>query len=541
MEQVMNLTFASSLTDLCELNSSFDKGVLKIAYVGDNRNRSSISKQAFLNCIKTMYNCPVVCNYDRESDTLGGHDMSVVRGANGELRVINATSPVGMIPESAKVWFEDVEEEDGTIHEYLFTEALLWKRQEAYRKIRRDGITAQSMEITVRDSEMADGILNIKDFEFTAFCLIGCEPCYEGASLQMSLATDFKQQLSEMMQELKESFTLVNPSEETTKEVNDICHRQNYSTEGGEKVLHEKTELAAKYGIDIESLDFNLEDFSLEELTEKFEALQKAEFTAEDAADENAPEAAPENAPEEERIEEAAQEVEPEKEFALTSNVTEEIVRSLKMATVEREWGECPRYLYVDCDLEAQEVYCWDTEDWLLYGFSYSMNGDNAVIDFESKTRKKYVIADFDEGEQDSPMAQVFAQMEEKLRAFALKEAEYQKASDTIASMETELGELRQFKADTENAALQSAREEVFARFEDLIGVEAFEALRENQEQYSDVNALEEKCYAIRGRAGTVAKFSHEEKSPKIKVVMDYDNTKEPYGGIFAHFGIEAE
>jgi len=513
MEQVLNLTFASSLTDLCELNSSFDRGILKIAYVGDNRNHSSISKQAFMNCLKTMYNCPVVCNYDRETDTLGGHDMEVVRAANGDLRIINSTSPVGCIPESAKAWFEKVEEEDGTIHEYLFTEALLWKRQEAYRKILKDGITAQSMEITVRDGENVDGVLHIKDFEFTAFCLIGVEPCYEGASLSMSLAADFKQQLSEMMQEYKESFSLVNPSEE----VNNTQH--NYLTKGGEKVLHEKTELAAE---EME-VTFEAETEAGQEV--EVEAVAEAEAEPAEVFEETAEEAP----------------VAEEQEFALNSNVTEEVCRSLSAATVEREWGVCQKYWYMDCDLDAQEVYCMDTEDWLLYGFKFSMNGDNVVIDFESKTRKKYVIADFDEGEQVSPVAQVFAQMEEKLHEFCAKEAEYQTASDTIQSMETELGELRQFKADTENAALQSAREEVFARFEDLVGVEAFETLRENQEQYNDIQELEEKCFAIRGRAGTVAKFSHEEKSPKLKVVMGIDDTKEPYGGIFAHFGIEAE
>ena len=281
MGQVLNLTYASSLTNLCELNSSFDKGTLRIAYTGRNRNGSYISKEAFVNCIRTMYNCPVVCNYDRETDTLGGHDMEVVRGADGGLRIINATTPVGCIPESAKWWFEDVKEEDGTVHEYLVTEALLWKRQEAYRKIREDGITAQSMEITVRDGEHVDGVLHIRDFEFTAFCLIGVEPCYEGASLTMSLAEDFKQQLSEMMQELKESFSMVAPSEE----VNNI-HRQEISMEGGEKVLHEKTELAASYGIDVSTLDFNLDDFTIEELTEKFEAMKaEAEAVAEPETD----------------------------------------------------------------------------------------------------------------------------------------------------------------------------------------------------------------------------------------------------------------
>ena len=530
MEQVMNLTFASSLTDLCELNSSFDRGILKIAYVGDNRNKSSISKQAFLNCMKTMYNCPIVCNYDRETDTLGGHDMKVVRGADGGLRLINATTPLGVVPESAKAWFQECEEEDGTVHEYLFTEALLWKRQEAYRKIKKDGITAQSMEITIRDGQKKDGILHINDFEFTAFCLIGVEPCYEGASLQMSLAADFKQQLSEMMQELKESFSLVTPSEEGNN-----THPQNISMEGGEKVLHEKTELAAKYGIDVEALDFNLDDFSVEELKEKFEAMAAESAPAEPEAEPAAAE--PANDPEAE----PEQNSEQEQNFELTANLLEQIRMGLESVTVEREWGTCLRYLFVDCDLEKKQVYCWDTNDWLLYGFGYAMNGDNVVIDFDSRMRMKYAIVEFDEGEQASPVAAVFQNMEEQLRDGKQWEEKYQSASDTITSMETELKELRQFKADTENAALESAREEVFARFEDLVGVEAFEKLRENRAEFSDMEALEEKCYAIRGRNGVTAKFSREEKAPKLAVVHEDNQTKEPYGGIFAHFGIEAE
>ena len=42
--EILNLTYASSLTDLCEINSSFDSGILRIAYTGDNRNGSSIPK-----------------------------------------------------------------------------------------------------------------------------------------------------------------------------------------------------------------------------------------------------------------------------------------------------------------------------------------------------------------------------------------------------------------------------------------------------------------------------------------------------------------
>ena len=517
MEKVMTMTYASSLTDLCSLNSSFDKGVLRVAYHGENRNKSYISKQTFENCIKTMFNCPIVCNYDRETDTLGGHDMRIVHDAAGSLRLINVTTPVGCIPESARYWWDEVDEEDGTVHEYLFVDALLWKRQEAYRKIRDDGISAQSMEITIRDSEKIDGILHINDFEFTAFALIGVTPCFESAALEMFSSGDFKQQLSEMMHELKESFSLVSPSQE----VNDI-EQNNDPMEGGEKVLQEKLDLAASYGIDVNTLDFSIEEMELDELEQKFEAMKNAE---EQNADNGSTQ---------------------DENFELNSNMVDEIYRVLTEGEViHREWGDMPRYSYADLDAELSEVYAWDRENWLLYGFTYSLDGVAVKIDFDSKKRMKYAIVPFDEGEQESPFAAVFAEMEGKLSANTELDAKFQAASDTIKSMETELGELRQFKADTENAALKGAREKVFAQFEDLVGVEAFEALREDCEQYSDMDALEEKCYAIRGRLGTAAKFAQEtlqdEKTPKLMVVKDHEPAKEPYGGIFARYGIEAD
>lgn len=516
MDKVLNITYASSLTGLCEINSSFDTGILRICYVGDNRNGSHISKKAIERSLKTIYNCPIVCNYDREADVLGGHDVEIVRDSNGGLRIVNVTQPVGVIPESSRVWFEDYEETDGTVHEYLCAEVLLWKRQEAYQKIKNDGITAHSMEITVKDGNTVDNIYHIEDFEFTAFALIGVEPCFESSALEVFSKSDFKQQLSEMMQEFKESFKQVNTSSEV-----DNTHPQNYSMEGGEMVLKDKMELVAKYGIDIESLDFSIEDFTVEELTEKFEAMKAVSGEGEPT-----PKVTADPEPVEDK-------------FALTSNIIDELYRVLGEVKIEREWGEFTRYCYVDCDFELNEVYCWDSNDWLLYGFTYTVDGDSITIDFDSKKRKKYVIADFDEGEQPSPFAPVFADMEQKLHASAEWEAKYQTASDTIASMKTELGELRQFKTDTETAIAKGERDEVFAQFEDLVGVEAFETLRENCMEY-DTETLEEKCYAIRGRNGSTAKFALDNRTPKI-MVDKADKTNEPYGGIFAEFGIGIE
>lgn len=500
MDKVLNMTYASSLTNLCEVNSSFDTGVLRICYTGENRNKSFLSKEAITKSIPTLYNCPIVCNYDRESDTLGGHDMEIVCDGDGNLRIVNVTTPVGVIPESAKVWFEDYTEDDGTVHEYLYAEVLLWKRQEAYRKIKNDGITAHSMEIKVKSGKSVDGVYHVADFEFNAFALIGVTPCFESSALEMFSKNNFKQQMSEMMQDLKETFTMVNPSKE-----DDNTHPQNYSMEGGEKVLEDKMNLAAKYGIDVDKLDFSIEDFTVEELTEKFEAMKND-----------------------------SEKGEPDGKFALTSNVVEEINRVLTAEKVTRDWGECPRYCYVDCDIEAGEVYCWDRNDWLLYGFAFSVDGDSINIDFESKKRKKYVIADFEGGDQASPIAPVFELMENKLKNYAEIETKFNAASDTIMSMKAELDELRQFKTDTENATAMVEREEVFAQFEDLVGIEAFETLKDDCMKY-DLETLEEKCFAIRGRNGAALKFSAKEKAPKLKVPKT-DISNEPYGGLFVKY-----
>lgn len=501
MDKVLNMTYTSSLTNLCEVNSSFDTGVLRICYTGVNRNKSSISREAIERSLSTIYNCPIVCNYDRDTDTLGGHDMELVQDADGGLHIINSTTPVGVIPESSKTWFEDYEEDDGTVHTYLCADVLLWKRQEAYKKIKKDGITAHSMEITVKSGKSVDGIYRVDDFEFTAFALIGTRPCFEGSALEMFSQNDFRQQLSEMMCDLKETFSKVNSSEEDNN-----IHPQNFSMEGGRKVLEDKMALVAKYNIDIETLDFSIEDLSVEELTEKFEAI-KAENDKKQSMG----------------------------KFALVSNIIEEIHRALEVEKLVDEWGERCHYVFVDCDMEAGEVYCWDVCDWLLYGFAFSVDGDAVSVDFSSKKRKKFVIADFEGGEQPSPIAPVFELFEEKMKGYADIEAKFNIASDTIKSMNTELDELRQFRADAENAIAEGEREKVFAQFEDLNGIEAFEALRENCMNF-DLDSLEERCFAIRGRNSSVMKFSAKSNTPKLKVEKTEISNDEPYGGLFIKY-----
>ena len=71
LENQLKLTYSSSVEQLCAVNSSFDAGVLKVAYVGKNRNGSSISKEAFERSIHTIYNSPLFATMTGRVTPLG--------------------------------------------------------------------------------------------------------------------------------------------------------------------------------------------------------------------------------------------------------------------------------------------------------------------------------------------------------------------------------------------------------------------------------------------------------------------------------------
>lgn len=507
-ERDMRIVFSSSISNLTECNDSFDSGVLRVAYVGKNRNNSFISKETFERCMPSIYNCPIVCRYDREEDVIGSHDMELVVSDDGSMRIVNVTQPVGVVPESSRYWWEEIEDDSG-VHEYLCVNVLLWKRQEAYKKIKDDGITDESMEISVKEGRMVDGVYVINHFEFTAFCLLGtAEPCYESASLEMFSCNGFKQQLADMMQEFKETFATAQSSQEVG-----IPPQKN--SEGGEEVLDEKNKLMTEFGLTADALDFSIEDLTVEELRAKFEAMKNG------GGDPPATGGGQEN-------------------FGLEGQFVRELYTVLEAETITTEWGTMPRYWYVDYDREASEVYAQDCEDdWNLYGFAYSMNGDHVVIDFEHKKRKKYSIVDFDEGEQSTPTSKLFELVTKRFSEVNAEWTEkYQKATEEAAASTEELAALRKFKSDVESSKEKNKRDEMFAQFEDLNGVEAFETLRERSMEY-DLEVLEEKCFAIRGRNGATVKFSREPKPTKLPVVQ-HTVENEPYGGVFTEYGIPA-
>lgn len=96
----LRITYNSNLDNIVSCRKAFNLANLRIAYHGRNRNGSAISKEVFEQFASTMYNKPVVANYIREDDAIGGHDAQIVK-KDGSPRLVNITQPVGVVPESA--------------------------------------------------------------------------------------------------------------------------------------------------------------------------------------------------------------------------------------------------------------------------------------------------------------------------------------------------------------------------------------------------------------------------------------------------------
>ena len=538
-KQYATLSFEAFLSDIVQINSSFDGALLSIAYHGDNHNGVHISKDTFERAIPTMFNCPVVCRYIREDNTLGGHDMEIVKGENG-FRLINITQPVGVVPESAEWFWQEKTENDGKVHEYLCAHVVLWRRQEAYSYIKENGIVGQSMEINILSSyKRSDGFKVYDAIEFTAFCLLGegVKPCFESASIEVFDHSDMHHQMNELMEEFKQAFSMVNPASADDK-------NQDILAKGGDQDMN-LDELMAKFNLSAEDVNFDVDGMTEEEIEAKFAAIQEQKNQPE-----NDPPAEPAAEPADEPAAEPASEPSvpeiPEQEpsadtFSLTANqVFDSLWETLSEVTyVNTLWGEACvlyRYFVMDFDLESSEVIVWDDVDGMTYGMAFTMNGDRAEINFESKKRKKMVYADYDEGGAAFAYGNPFGKMKDPMYA-------------AFEKLKGEAAELRTFKENTEQAEAFARRkselDKVFSQFEELKDNEMFTALQANCDGMT-IEEIEDKCFAIKGRMTQTAQFSLNNTEPAaIRIPTDvykdvftkHDND-EPYGGVFAEFGI---
>ena len=212
-----------NLTPL-DINPLMSACEIKIFYLGENRNRSFISKDVAIQMAKTLRGAPIVGYYKPEKEDFLDHGEEITIDGDG-VHFKNNTKPYGFVAPDAKVWFKDFEEEDefgnSIIRTYLMTTGYLWTGQfeQANKVFQADG-KPHSMELddktlqghwtTNPKNNMEFFIIN--DAIFEKLCILGdeVEPCFEGSgvtapkiSATFSLDENFKHTLFTMMEELK--------------------------------------------------------------------------------------------------------------------------------------------------------------------------------------------------------------------------------------------------------------------------------------------------------------------------------------------------
>lgn len=202
--KTQTLNYTAQLKEVEELNPSFATGLMRVCYHGKNRNGFVLPKETLEAAIPTFFNCPVVANYKRNTDSIGGHDVELAV-KDGKLNLIPVTQPVGVVPTNDMYYWETVSEEDGAEHEYLVMPIVLWKRQEAVRHILDVGCVAESMECVFDEThENDDGDTVVDKMTMQAFCLLeSVQPCFESAAIEM-IDSSLQEQFALMKNDWKE-------------------------------------------------------------------------------------------------------------------------------------------------------------------------------------------------------------------------------------------------------------------------------------------------------------------------------------------------
>lgn len=292
--------------------------------------------------------------------------------------------------------------------------------------------------------------------------------------------------------------------------------------------MEKKNEILASYGIDASTLDFSLEEITIEELEEKCKKMSAAA-----AEPKNEPEAAP------------AQE--PEAQFTLTDGQRmNEICNAVSGEKYIDRWGdECSRYWLQD--VQENRAIVVDAQDWKTYALPFAMEGDNVKVDFDGKKRVKVVYEDWDDGTAEPELPVLYEALCEKVDA---AKGEAKKSADQYTEIKAQFDEMQPkydayvvAEAEAKKVEENEKREKLFAIMDkQLDGVDEYAELKKNEDM--EFTALQDECYKLLGKKAT-AEFSYvapKEKKGEIEKArfgvrgVQMQSVSDKYGDLFERY-----
>ena len=239
MEDIKTMRYETQIqlvpSSMKQLNKQFALVDILLCYHGENRNRTSMSKEVIEAALPSLYGIPIVGEYiylDDGSKDFGSHGGKIILSDKG-IKFEDTTKPYGFITKDAvdnAKWVTITEKDGFTQHEYLELKGcIVWEKRYEEVSSLLDKNYGQSMEISINAGyEDKNGYYVIEDMTFSAACILGSNPdgtdvipCFESACIGRHYELDsFKQEFSLMLDEYKklnESATAVHDKETNNK------------------------------------------------------------------------------------------------------------------------------------------------------------------------------------------------------------------------------------------------------------------------------------------------------------------------------------
>ena len=216
LHQSVKLNTPCEFINITQINPLISKCQIKVCYVGENRNKSVISKEVAAELAQSLPGSPIVGYFNEETQDFGEHEREIAI-ENNKLVLKDITKPYGFVDVNAKCWFQWFLDDNSVEREYLVTEGYIWTGQypESQRIIDQGNNHSMELDQTkTKGSWTKDENGNLKFFIInesiiSKLCVLGIneEPCFEGStikSVQFSLEEDFKAELFTMMNKIQE-------------------------------------------------------------------------------------------------------------------------------------------------------------------------------------------------------------------------------------------------------------------------------------------------------------------------------------------------
>lgn len=235
------------------------------------------------------------------------------------------------------------------------------------------------------------------------------------------------------------------------------------------------------------------------------------------------------------------------KDFSMSvEDLKSRLREKLKENTYEYtySWGEVenyPMYYFQDVIPEENLIIAESSQDWgKFYGIPYSLEGDEATLNFDEATR--YVRGDWRkfEGKEEptSESKEYFSsiinketehyqkEIEEVKKSFVATETEeYKTLKAEFEKVENDKKALEEFKAEFEKKERNRKETELFEKFKDLETIEGFAEIKNKASEFS-LEDLEKEFYVLIGKKNFSMKKNVKEKDDTVSLKLEGDEGK---------------